>query len=621
MRLTLRTMLAYLDDLLEPADAEEIGARIRDNEAASQLASRICDVTRRLRLGTPKVSGRGGGANPNTVAEYLDNTLSTERVPEFERACLESDVQLAEVAACHQVLTLVLGEPAEVTPDSRQRMYKLLGSRRVAVDGKHLSGAGHDDDHDAIHDGTSDEALTADTLSGRADKSQAKRRKRPEVPDYLREPDERPRRRWPLVGVLALAAIVAVVALVGTGQLPWLDLDGNSTQLADADNANADSANTFMANADMANADTANTGAADAHTDDAQTDDTLISDTATSDTTTTDAAASVPDPAELGSGETQPAQSQAPSPAGQTPAAPPGAHEPARDVSPPMIDDRPPVPPSDVVAPPTNDGATPVAGPDAASQAPVPTNPAVDEVADNATSDNAAGDTNSGGNQPSGNTSSELSAAPPAVPVATATAATDAAHAASAKLSQPESITGLFGPSAPKPAPESVDDFPLLDADLMPVGPGTPDQTAANSNDTSAGAATANESIAANPLPPGDAGAVPPAGAGDESTAAEHTAPGTATAAAPRPVRPASVGSFPTTPNCCVTTRARSPGSGAATTACSAPATSCSRCRRSDRSLRSATSRCRWSVPRTCGSCRPTPTARSACRSTTVESC
>jgi hypothetical protein len=208
-------MLAYLDDLLEPDDAEQIGEKIRDSESAGNLASRICDVTRRLRLGTPKVSGRGGGVNPNTVAEYLDNTLSNERVPEFERACLESDVQLAEVASCHQVLTLVLGEPAEVTPDSRQRMYKLLGSRRVAAAGGHV-------------------AAKAPVDAAEKKKKKKRRTRRRTVPDYLREEDAPTSRRWPSVVALVLAAMVVVAALFGLSRLLP---DGDNTsgeQLADA---------------------------------------------------------------------------------------------------------------------------------------------------------------------------------------------------------------------------------------------------------------------------------------------------------------------------------------------------------------------------------------------------
>lgn len=202
MRLTLRTLLAYLDDLLEPADAESIGKKVNDSEFATQLVSRLRDVTRRLRLGAPKVNGRGLALDANTVAEYLDNTLAAERIPEFERICLESDMHLAEVAASHQILTLVLGAPAEVLPESRQRMYQITGETEFPAVVTAAAAA-------VPLDAALIEVVPEEPIAAILVEPDRANRSKPEVPEYLRERSSTASR------ILPFAAAVVLVSLLG----------------------------------------------------------------------------------------------------------------------------------------------------------------------------------------------------------------------------------------------------------------------------------------------------------------------------------------------------------------------------------------------------------------------
>lgn len=217
MRLTLRTLLAYMDDILDPQDQEDLAQQVTESEKASELIHRTRDAMRRLRLGAPPVLGEGMDLDPNATAEYLDNTMPADDMTEFQQVCLDSDVHLAEVASCHHILTMVLGEPAEIDPDMRQRMYKVPERvdewRKLRVDSAHsMSG--------------SDSGVAAAAVG--APQSDSKEEHPREVPDYLTagEPS--------MVGRMALAFAAAL--LLGTGAFFAFGPDGflvNNNQVAD----------------------------------------------------------------------------------------------------------------------------------------------------------------------------------------------------------------------------------------------------------------------------------------------------------------------------------------------------------------------------------------------------
>jgi|GEM_PF-1101018 len=131
MRLTLRTMLAYLDDLLDPEDAKQLGQKITESDFASDLVYRTLSSKRRVNLSAPRLDGTGIGGDPNSVAEYLDNTLEESRIPELEKICLESEMHLGEVASCHTILTKVVEEPIEINDALRTRLLQLIDAQEL----------------------------------------------------------------------------------------------------------------------------------------------------------------------------------------------------------------------------------------------------------------------------------------------------------------------------------------------------------------------------------------------------------------------------------------------------------------------------------------------------------
>lgn len=142
MRLTVRTLLAWLDHVLPADEHDELDAKVAGSAAAHQLVDRIRRVVRQPTISPPRLDGRGLAADPNSVAEYLDNCLEHDRLEAFERICIESDAHLAEVAACHEILATLARDPAATAPLDAAGRRRLLGAMR-----QHSAAVSTDDEH------------------------------------------------------------------------------------------------------------------------------------------------------------------------------------------------------------------------------------------------------------------------------------------------------------------------------------------------------------------------------------------------------------------------------------------------------------------------------------------
>lgn len=136
MRLTVRTLLAWLDHVLPAEEHRELDTKVAGSAAAHQLVDRVRRVVKQPTIPPPRLDGRGLAADPNSVAEYLDNCLEHEKLEPFERICVDSDAHLAEVAACHEILATLARDPAATAPidaAARRRLLEAMRHHSAAV--------------------------------------------------------------------------------------------------------------------------------------------------------------------------------------------------------------------------------------------------------------------------------------------------------------------------------------------------------------------------------------------------------------------------------------------------------------------------------------------------------
>jgi hypothetical protein len=128
MRLTLRTLLAWIDGMLPAASSAELQDRVASSTAARRIVERIDSLLSDQRIQAPDPLEQGFGGDANVTAEYLDNVLEPGRLDEFERLSLESNERLAEVAGCHRLLAEVIRSPGGLPRIDDVDQRRILGT-------------------------------------------------------------------------------------------------------------------------------------------------------------------------------------------------------------------------------------------------------------------------------------------------------------------------------------------------------------------------------------------------------------------------------------------------------------------------------------------------------------
>lgn len=189
MRLTLRNLLAYLHETLEPPQREAFQTLVAGNPRVGLLIDRCRNLAAK-RLAAPTIDQASPTGQAETVAKYLDFTLPDEQVAEFEKAVLACDELLSEIVDSHAVLADVVKQ--RIKPTALPKTERILAlhaapatppaqasapakpAARVsdfAPVAAHVKAEMHDsgDLTDYLSDDDDDEELSLDTVQHRAE--------------------------------------------------------------------------------------------------------------------------------------------------------------------------------------------------------------------------------------------------------------------------------------------------------------------------------------------------------------------------------------------------------------------------------------------------------------------
>ena len=126
MRLSLRTLLAFEDNVFDVEQHRRLESILPTDKNAKATLQRIRSLMRNPSIGVPGLVDHQEELDPNYVAEYLDHQMPESVQEKFENYCLSADKYLAEVASAHHILSNVLGEPARTSRECRLQCYNVL---------------------------------------------------------------------------------------------------------------------------------------------------------------------------------------------------------------------------------------------------------------------------------------------------------------------------------------------------------------------------------------------------------------------------------------------------------------------------------------------------------------